>query len=151
MNKVNKIVSLFLLAFLLLSVSGTKMHIHYCSHSQALFAELNWVQGEKLPHSCENSNLGKSCCNSQAENSQNSNCHEPAQKSCNHCNDFTIQPDVDHDYWQISTILLEEAAEIELFQASLIYEPDYFKQKFSVNTLIFHPPPEAKLTCTWRC
>lgn len=148
MKLISKIFSLFLIAFLLLSISGINMHIHFCSRAQVLYADLQWNQTES-GHDChENSSHKNSCCSPSEKN-----CQEPVidENDCDHCSDIVLEAKAENDYFLTSSKEIVDIAAVELFQISTLYPLNIIANAYLPNYIVYHPPPEAKYTSNWLC
>lgn len=93
MRAINKITTLFLILFLLLSLSGIKMNFHICGHSNHLYADVHISNNNNEDKSCELSHTGNKFCDNCIEKC----CDEESE--CDDCSDIVKEVETDFELY----------------------------------------------------
>lgn len=133
MEYFRKVIALILSAFLLLSISGVKVHFHYCGHSQSLFADFHIINKDQI---------NECICNVEETGCYSSNdCNTHSEL----CFDFVKEVRTDQDY-QLSEYNPDfQAKETQLFLVSNYFFSNDDIGSFIPNHSNFHSPPKPEI------
>lgn len=139
MNAMRKIVALTLIAFMVLAISGAKIHFHFCGTTHKLLTHIHISEQKEDNTECECLKIAN-CCMSE----DNNVCSTEMQHET--CLDFYKKVETDLNYLLSSNIPAPEIIEITLLINSENYFTAFPINNDDIQAIPHYPPPDPLFT-----